>query len=83
MGVMGFKEYMDNAGKFITEAEADARVQEMVRVRESLLDRLEYEQKVAKEQHDKLEKAHNEVMEEKRTKHHVSTSPVVAATSAK
>ena len=80
---MGFKEYMDNAGKFITEAEADARVQEMRRVRESLLERLEYEQKVAQEQHDKLVQAHNEVMEEKRTKHHVSTSPVVTATSAK
>lgn len=80
---MGFKEYMDNTGKFITEAEADARVEEMRRVRESLLQRLEYESKVAKEQHDKLVKAHNEVVEEQRTKHHVSTSPVVAATSSK
>lgn len=80
---MGFKEYMDNTGKFITEAEADARVQEMKRVRESLLNRLEYEQKLAQKQHDKVVKAHNEVIEEQRTKRHVSTSPVLTATSAK
>ena len=80
---MGFKEYMDQQGKFITEAEADARVEEMKRVRESLLQRLEYEQQLAKKQHDKLVRAHNEVVEEQRTKHHVSTSPVMTATSPK
>ena len=74
---------MDQHGKFITETEADARVEEMRRVRESLLERLEYEQQLAKRQRDKLAKAHNEVVEEKRTKHHITTSPVVAATSPK
>ena len=84
LGVMGFKEYMDQYGKFITEAEAEERVQEMRRVRESLLERLEYENKKSKEQREKLAKAHNEVVEEKRTKHQLSTNPMaVAATSPK
>lgn len=83
LGVMGFKEYMDQYGRFITEAEASERVLEMKRVRESLLDRLNYEQQQAQKQHDKLVKAHNEVVEEQRAKHHISTSPVAAATSGK
>ena len=81
LGVMGFKEYMDQNGRFITEAEADERVEEMRRVRESLLHRLEYEREQANKQHDILVQAHNEVVKEQRAKHHVSTSPV--ATSAK
>eukprot|EP00977_Amphora_coffeiformis_P003329 scaffold618_cov175-Amphora_coffeaeformis.AAC.11 len=84
LGVMGFKEYMDQNGRFITEAEADERVEEMRRVRESLLQRLEYERAQAQKQHDKLVKAHNEVVEEQRAKHHISTSPVTMnATSSK
>ena len=85
LGVMGFKEYMDQKGRFITEAEADERVEEMRRVRESLLQRLDYEREQAQKQQDKLDKAHNEVVEEKRAKHHVSTSPAATmnATSSK
>ena len=41
LSVMGFKEYMDRYGKFITQADADARVEEMHRVREALLRRLD------------------------------------------
>lgn len=78
---MGFKEYMDQNGKFITEAQADARVEEMKRVRESLLQRLDYEQRQAQKQHDKIVQAHNEDVEERRSKHHVSTSPVATATA--
>jgi len=43
LSVMGFKEYMDQQGTFITQAEADQRVEEMKRVRANLLDRLELE----------------------------------------
>jgi phosphoglycolate phosphatase-like HAD superfamily hydrolase len=86
---MGFQDYMSRAGRFITEAEAEERVQEMRRVRESLLERLEYENKKNKAQHDKLVQAHNEVVEEKqraKQKNGVATSPAittatVAATS--
>lgn len=80
---MGFKEYMDQNGRFITEEERDERVEEMRRVRESLLERLEHERQQAQKQQDKLDQAHNEVVEEKRNKQHVSTSPVMAATSSK
>jgi hypothetical protein len=39
LGVMGFKELMDQKGKFITQAEAEARVEEMHNVRAALLQR--------------------------------------------
>ena len=76
---MGFKEYMDQNGKFITEAEADARVEEMRRVRESLLQRLDYEEQQAKKQRDKLVQAHEQDVQEKRAVHHhmAATSPKV------
>jgi tRNA isopentenyl-2-thiomethyl-A-37 hydroxylase MiaE len=80
MGVMGFKEYMDQAGNFITQAEADARVEEMRRVRASLLARLDYKQQAHQKQHDKLVQAHVAVVEEKRH-HHVQTTPVMTAPS--
>jgi hypothetical protein len=80
MGVMGFKEYMDQTGNFITQAEADARVEEMRRVRQSLLARLDFEQQAHQKQHDKLVQAHDAVVEEKRH-HHVQTTPVMTATS--
>lgn len=62
---MGFKEYMDSRGKFITQAEADERVQEMQRVRESLLERLDYENRQHAQQHEKLVQAHNEDVADK------------------
>lgn len=40
LSVMGFKEYMDRNGKFITQAEADNMVMEMQRTREELFNRL-------------------------------------------
>lgn len=43
LSVMGFKEYMDKNGKYITQADADDRVEEMKLVRESLLARLDYD----------------------------------------
>lgn len=38
--LMGFKQYMDTNGKFITQADANSRVEEMRIVREGLLERL-------------------------------------------
>jgi hypothetical protein len=73
---------VDQAGKFITEAEADARVEEMKRVRESLLRRLDYENQKAQAQHDKLVQAHNEVVEEKRHKRQSPTATSSISTTA-
>lgn len=40
LSIMGFKEYMDRNGKFITQTEADNMVMEMQRTREELFNRL-------------------------------------------
>lgn len=57
--LMGFKEYMDRNGKFITEAEADARVEEMKRVRAELIMRMEMDKKHAQEVQHEFEEAHD------------------------
>lgn len=44
--LMGFKNYMDTEGKFITEKEASNRVEEMKKMRETLLDKIEFEKKM-------------------------------------
>ena len=53
LGLMGFKSYMDSTGKFITQAEADNRVNEMKEMREELLKRIAFEKKL-KEQRDAI-----------------------------
>ena len=51
--LMGYKEYMDTYGKFITQAEADQRVYQMQRMRQDLMARLEHDKQV-KVHRDKL-----------------------------
>ncbi len=46
LALMGFKTYMDNTGKFITQKEADIRVEEMKRMREDLLKRIAFEKQM-------------------------------------
>ena len=58
LGLMGFKEYMDRNGRFITEAEADAQVQEMHQVREELQMRLDHEKNIRKQIQLQQEEAH-------------------------
>jgi two-component sensor histidine kinase len=58
LSLMGFKSYMDHYGKFITEAEADRRVEEMRLVREDLLTRLELEKAHRAEIEGELRQAH-------------------------
>lgn len=60
LGVMGFKEFMDQNGKFITEEEASARVAEMQKVRRDLLERLAIEKQHELEQQQEIAKAHEE-----------------------
>lgn len=43
LGLMGFKSYMDSHGKYITQYEADTRVEEMKVMRADLLRRIEFD----------------------------------------
>ena len=60
LGVMGFKEYMDRQGKFITQAEADLRVAQMQHTRQVLLQRLEYERQQEAARKAQIAAAHKE-----------------------
>jgi phosphoribosylformylglycinamidine (FGAM) synthase PurS component len=60
LGVMGFKELMDKNGKFITQADADQRVEEMKEVRNSLMARLEADKQNREEIEDGIKQAHEE-----------------------
>ena len=43
---MGFKTYMDSFGRYITQTEADFKiVQDMMRMRQDLLKRIEFDKK--------------------------------------
>lgn len=55
--LMGFKEYMDKYGKFITQADADMRVVQMQRMRKDLMDRLEHDKKMKKYREEMIRKA--------------------------
>lgn len=46
LSLMGFKTYMDSHGKYITQYEADARVEDMKRMRVDLLNRIEMDKKI-------------------------------------
>jgi len=76
LGVMGFKEFMDQSGRYITEAQAEARVEEMQELRNDMMARLEASNK-AREDYDKvIQKAHDQdvkeghAIEHKKKKHH-------------
>lgn len=58
--VVGFKEFMDRNGKYITEADADARVQELHQVRTNLMAHLERQQQIQDSLRQEIEKAQEE-----------------------
>lgn len=60
LSLMGFKEYMDRNGKFITEADAEERVAEMRHVREGLLERLAIEKEERAGIDARMKKAHDQ-----------------------
>ncbi|GFH48786.1 hypothetical protein CTEN210_05262 [Chaetoceros tenuissimus] len=71
LSLMGFKSYMDSQGKYITQHEADIRVQDMKRMRQDLLQRIEFDKKMnlrreAMLKHEK-EKIENELQSENPT----------------
>jgi hypothetical protein len=47
LGLMGFKTYMDSMGKYISQKEADVRVEEMKEMRASMLKRIEFDKMMA------------------------------------
>ncbi|CAB9512168.1 Hypoxia induced protein conserved region [Seminavis robusta] len=64
LGVMGFKEFMDHNGRFITEAQAEARVEEMQDLRDQMLKRLEASNMAQKAYDDAIQQAHKEDVQE-------------------
>ena len=56
--LMGFKEYMDTSGKFITEDDVQARIAEMQQSRAELLMRLQRDRYEAEKVAEKRRKAH-------------------------
>ena len=56
--LMGFKEYMDRSGKFVTERDVQARVAQMQQSRQELLMRLQRDRVNAEKVAEKRRKAH-------------------------
>eukprot|EP00527_Entomoneis_sp_CCMP2396_P005495 CAMPEP_0198143276 /NCGR_PEP_ID=MMETSP1443-20131203/6262_1 /TAXON_ID=186043 /ORGANISM="Entomoneis sp., Strain CCMP2396" /LENGTH=274 /DNA_ID=CAMNT_0043806493 /DNA_START=76 /DNA_END=901 /DNA_ORIENTATION=+ len=68
LSIMGFKDYMDQNGKFITEVDADQRVEEMTKIRKALTDRLDFEEEQRELQEFEIAQAHQAVMKEEAKK---------------
>lgn len=60
LGVMGFKEFMDRSGKFITEEQAETRVQEMQELRSQMLQRLDASNKARQAYREAIQTAHDQ-----------------------
>jgi len=65
LGIMGFKEFMDNNGKYITELESEERVIEMARMREQLQHKLHYKNQQQEKFQQQLNVAHAQDVKEK------------------
>lgn len=63
--LMGFKEYMDRSGKYVTEADVNARVAQMQESRMELLARLKREKAAAAQVAEQRLKAHEADMKAK------------------
>lgn len=61
--LMGFKEYMDKSGKFVTEGEVQSRVAQMQQSRAELLMRLQRDRMEAEDVAEKRRKAHEADLE--------------------
>ena len=64
--VMGFKDFMDSNGRFISQEQADMRVREMERVREDLLQRLDDDQQRQAEARQVIQEAHKKDLKTKK-----------------
>lgn len=59
LSLMGFKSLMDANGKFITQEEADARVEEMKRMRQELVEQIEFDKQLKVRREEMLK--HNDL----------------------
>ena len=62
LSLMGFKEYMDRSGKFVTETEVQSRIMQMQQSRQELMMRLQRDRMEAEKVAEKRRKAHEEDM---------------------
>jgi hypothetical protein len=67
LGIMGFKEFMDRNGRFISRQQAQERVEEMQGMRLQLLQTLERERQDAAQRKQALADAHEQDVQERRT----------------
>eukprot|EP00560_Eucampia_antarctica_P009349 CAMPEP_0197828636 /NCGR_PEP_ID=MMETSP1437-20131217/5170_1 /TAXON_ID=49252 ORGANISM="Eucampia antarctica, Strain CCMP1452" /NCGR_SAMPLE_ID=MMETSP1437 /ASSEMBLY_ACC=CAM_ASM_001096 /LENGTH=295 /DNA_ID=CAMNT_0043429923 /DNA_START=45 /DNA_END=932 /DNA_ORIENTATION=- len=58
--LMGFKEYMDKYGRFITQADADQRVLQLQRMRQDLMERVKQDKKMKEYREDMIRNAHQQ-----------------------
>lgn len=66
LGVMSFKDFMDKNGRFISQADADARVEEMKQVRLQLISRLQAEHEHEEQWKREIQEAHDADIREHR-----------------
>lgn len=62
---MGFKDYMDRNGKFITEVDANRRVEEMASIRQALMERLDFEEEQRDIRENEIARAHQAVLQDR------------------
>jgi hypothetical protein len=60
LSLMGFKQYMDTEGTFITERQAQTKVEDMAIKREQLLKRIEFNKKLDEDRRELIRKAHDD-----------------------
>lgn len=70
LGVVGFTEFMNKNGKFITQAQADDRVNEMHKVRKALLERLDRQKQLAADLQQGIRQAHVQDLKSKKAAPH-------------
>jgi len=85
LGIMGFHQYMASNGKYITEVEANRRVEEMTEIREALLARLDYEAEKKEQQQQKFKEMRlkKKAAKEQEAVATSTVAPTALATSAK
>lgn len=62
LGLMGFKSYMDSHGKYITQHEADTRVEDMKGMRADLLQRIDFDKKMNARREQMLKQEKEQVL---------------------
>lgn len=72
--LMGFKTHMDSQGKFITQNEADLRVEEMKRMRADLLRRIDFDKKMQSRRKNMLKQTQEHA--ERQLKREGVTNPI-------